>query len=109
MTPRMRAVSGWRAAAIAGLLAIPACGPGYGPAGVDIVVRRPPPERVEVVGTAPGAGFIWIRGRYAWQGGDYVWVPGRWERPPQNDYRRWAPGRWVRARNGWYWQEGHWR
>lgn len=86
-----------------------ACGPGFAPAGVDVVVRRPPPERVEVFGTAPGSGFVWIRGHYAWQGGDYVWVAGRWEAPPQRQYRQWVAGHWAHTRGGWYWVEGHWR
>ncbi|MGH7592612.1 MAG: YXWGXW repeat-containing protein [Gemmatimonadales bacterium] len=101
--------SAWQVTATVGLLAITACGPGYGPAGVDVVVRRPPPERVEVVGVAPGSGLAWIPGHYAWQGDDYVWLAGRWERPPQASYRRWAPGHWVHARNGWYWVDGRWR
>lgn len=100
---------GWQVLTITSLLAAAACGPGYGPAGVDIVVRRPPPERVEVQSTAPGSGYVWIRGHYAWQGGDYVWIAGRWEQPPQATYRRWTPGHWARARGGWYWVEGHWR
>ncbi|MGH7523354.1 MAG: YXWGXW repeat-containing protein [Gemmatimonadales bacterium] len=101
--------AGWRTAALAGLLVLPACGPGYGPAGVSVVVRRPPPERVEVVGTAPGQGYVWIRGHYAWQDNDYAWVAGRWDRPPQASYRHWTPGHWQHTRGGWYWVEGRWR
>ncbi len=109
MVPRNWVHAGGRSAAVIGLLAAVACGPGDGPAGVSIVVRRPPPERVEVEGTAPGTGYVWIRGHYAWQADDYVWVAGRWDRPPQSNYRRWQPGHWAHARSGWYWVEGRWR
>jgi hypothetical protein len=109
MAPKIWGRAGRRGAAVIGLLAAAACGPGYGPAGVSVVVRRPPPERVEVVGTAPGSGYVWIRGHYAWQANDYVWVAGRWDRPPQASYRRWESGHWAHARGGWYWVEGRWR
>lgn len=109
MSPKNLVHSGRRVATAIGLLATAACGPGYRPAGVDLVVRRPPPERVEVVGTAPGSGYVWIRGHYAWQGGAYVWMPGHWETSPQPGYRSWSPGRWAHVRGGWYWVEGHWR
>lgn len=100
---------GWQYAALLGVLAIGGCGPGFAPLGVDIVVRAPPPGRVEVRGGPPGSAYVWINGHYAWQGGDYLWISGRWEAPPQPTYRRWEPGRWVHARQGWYWVEGRWR
>ena len=52
-----------------------------------VFVRTPPPRRVAVgpVGRRPGRGFIWTSGYYRWGGGrrGYVWVPGRWRRPPR--------------------------
>jgi hypothetical protein len=95
-------------AAGAALVGLMACGPGGPPIGVELAVRRPPPARVEVVGTAPGAGYAYIRGHYAWQGGDYVWISGRWEAPPSRG-RRWRAGQWRHARGGWYWVDGHWQ
>jgi WXXGXW repeat (2 copies) len=87
-----------------------ACVPLPPPGAVFIGARfGPPAPRVEVIGVAPGPGFVWIRGFYRWNGGAYLWVPGRWERPP---YARavWVPGRWVRhPRQGWYWVDGRWR
>ncbi len=64
-----------------------------------IVERRPPP---------PARGFVWIDGYQRWDGGRYVWVPGRWDRPPRPG-ARWVGHRWVHRHNGWVMQEGHWR
>ncbi len=50
---------------------------------VVIRVAPPPPVRVGVVGVAPGPGFVWVEGYHAYQGGGYVWVPGRWVLPPR--------------------------
>ena len=55
----------------------------------------PPASIVETRIVAPGPG--------------YVWVPGRWDRPPRAR-ARWVPGRWVHeGRRGWYFVDGHWR
>ena len=64
-----------------------------------IVERRPlPPER----------GYAWIAGYHRWDGGHYVWVPGRWDRPPRA-HAVWVPHRWVHRHGGWVLIEGHWR
>ena len=70
----------------------------FGPP-APIVERRPPP---------PGAGFVWIGGYQRWDGGRYVWVPGRWDRPPRR-HARWVGHRWVHERGGYVFHEGHWR
>jgi opacity protein-like surface antigen len=64
-----------------------------------IVERRPPP---------PGAGYEWIDGYHRWDGGRYVWVPGRWDRPPR-PHAHWVAHRWVHRGGGWVLVEGHWR
>lgn len=73
-----------------------------------VAVRRPPPDRVEIITTSPGPDYIWIRGHWGWQANDYVWVTGRWDRPYAG-YRRWEPGRWRHVRGGYVWVEGRWR
>jgi hypothetical protein len=71
--------------------------------------RAPPPPRRELVIAAPGPGYVWSTGHWAWQGREYVWVPGGWV-VVQTGYQRWQPGQWRRDRHrGWYWVEGHWR
>ena len=69
----------------------------------------PPPPRYAVVGVAPGPGFVWTEGFWDWRGGSYVWVAGRWMRPPQ-PRAVWVAGTWVeRPHRGWEFRRGHWR
>jgi hypothetical protein len=51
---------------------------------------------------------VWISGKYRWNGSEYVWVPGRWEKPPHPG-SVWVNGLWAHNRKGWYWVEGYWR
>ncbi len=77
-------------------------------AGCAATVRvAPPAARVEVYGEPPFAGAVWVGGYWAHRGGEYAWVPGRWERPPR-PHARWVPGHWEERRGGWVWQKGHW-
>ena len=74
--------------------------------GPEIVVRSQPPQpRVEVVPAAPGPGFIWIRGHWAWHRERWEWRGGFWDRVGQAG-RTWIPGRWAERGNGWVWIEG---
>ena len=69
----------------------------------------PPAPIVETRIVAPGPGYVWIPGYHRWSGSAYLWMPGRWDRPPRAR-AVWVPGRWVHAgRRGWYFAEGHWR
>jgi WXXGXW repeat (2 copies) len=67
----------------------------------------PPPIVLEHVTVAPRANFVWVAGHHRWNGRHYVWVRGRWVRPPHR-HARWVEGRWVHERRGHYWQEGRW-
>ncbi|MFI5235890.1 MAG: hypothetical protein ACHQXA_09280 [Gemmatimonadales bacterium] len=78
------------------------------PAGVVVAVRRPPPDRIEIINARPGPEFVWIRGHWNWAGGDYAWAGGRWERPIRGG-RRYEQGRWRHYRGGYVWVEGGWR
>ncbi|HEX3926400.1 MAG TPA: YXWGXW repeat-containing protein [Gemmatimonadales bacterium] len=94
------------AAAVLATASTVACAP-LPPSGVVIVARRPPGAQREVIGVAPGQGYVWIGGHWGWQANDYVWVAGRWEAPPR-PRARWSPGHWVHGRGGYYWVEGRW-
>jgi hypothetical protein len=76
--------------------------------GMVYVARQPPVERVEVIPAAPGVGFVWIRGWWAWRGAEFAWTSGRWERPIEGR-RVWEPHHWVHDHYGWYLVEGRWR
>jgi hypothetical protein len=60
--------------------------------GEVVVDNDPPPAQAEVVGVAPGPGFIWIGGYYHWYGNRWAWRGGHYERPPHNG------AVWVRPR-----------
>lgn len=75
----------------------------------DVVVRVAPPRvRVEHRGRAPGRDYVWIGGYQRWDGHAYVWVPGRWDRPPR-PRAVWVAPRWRHDRRGYVFIEGHWR
>jgi hypothetical protein len=73
-----------------------------------IVHVGPPAPIVERRGPAPGPGYAWVDGYHRWDGGRYVWVPGRWDRPPHPG-AHWVAHRWVHRHGGWVLVEGHWR
>lgn len=64
-----------------------------------IVERRPPP---------PDRGYVWIDGYHRYEGGQYIWTPGRWDRPPHPG-GRWVAHKWVHKGDHWVLVEGHWR
>ena len=79
------------------------------PRGRVYVRLAPPRPLVETRVVAPGPGYVWIPGFHAWDGRQYVWRPGRWDRAPRRN-ARWVPAHWVHdGRRGWYLVEGHWR
>jgi WXXGXW repeat (2 copies) len=95
-------------AALAVVLALPACehaaftfysGVGFGP---------PAPRFVGPVGMAPGPGFVWTDGFYDWSGNNWAWRPGRWQRPPRPGMR-WEMPRYQRHDGGYRMYPGRWR
>lgn len=67
----------------------------------------PPAVVVETASPAPGPDFVWVGGRWDWQG-RWVWVHGYWARRPHPG-ARWVGGAWVVRGGGWVWVDGHWR
>ena len=75
--------------------------------GVDttaVVYQDPPPPRVETYESRPG--FVFVKGRWNWQNGQWAWVAGHWER--ERSGYAWSDGRWERRGNRWEWIEGTW-
>ena len=68
----------------------------------------PPPRAFGVIGRSPGPGFVWLDGYHDWYGNRYVWVPGRWVRPPRAS-AVWVPGRWAPRGRNHVWVRGYWR
>src|SRR5688572_13241186 len=70
-----------------------------------VVDVDPPPPRAEPR-PAPRAGYVWVSGRWEYQGNNWVWKSGHWQRSRQNYV--WVDGHWDRRGNRYHWVEGRW-
>jgi hypothetical protein len=77
------------------------------PSGDVIVTTEPPAPRREVIGVAPSAQHVWVKGYWVYQNRHWVWVPGHWEVRPRAA-AVWVEGHWSRTSGGWRWTPGHW-
>jgi hypothetical protein len=75
------------------------------PVAVVEVDEEPPPPRAMVIETRPG--FVFIEGRWARNGGRWVWRDGYYER--ERVGYAWDQGRWEMRGNRHVWVEGRWR
>jgi WXXGXW repeat (2 copies) len=74
---------------------------------VDASIPDAPPELPTYEQPmAPGDGYIWTPGYWAWDGG-YYWVPGTWVMAPEPGYL-WTPGYWGWGGNGYLFNAGYW-
>jgi len=69
--------------------------------------QAPPAMRAEPQPPAPGPGFTWVAGFWNWSGNQYVWTPGRWERPPA-PAQAWQAPAWEREGNRFRFRPGRW-
>jgi hypothetical protein len=78
-------------------------------AGVFISVGFAPPALpVYVQPIAPGDGYLWNPGYWAYNADSgYYWVPGVWVRPPQVGLL-WTPGYWGWGGGAYLFHEGYW-
>jgi hypothetical protein len=77
------------------------------PEQVLVVQAAPPPVRVEVRPRMPAPGFVWVGGCWAVQRGQWVWVSGRWDRPP-HAHAVYAPSHWERRGTEFHLVVGGW-
>jgi hypothetical protein len=78
-------------------------------AGGSYYVRTgPPAPRYAVIGSAPGPGYVWTNGYWDWRGRNWVWVDGRWLRPPRAR-AVWVGPEWRHEGNRWRFRRGYWR
>lgn len=77
--------------------------------GLEIHVGHtaPPRLRSERRPERPGRDYAWAQGFWHWQGNEWTWVPGRWDRPEQRGVR-WVRARYVREGRSWRYEPGHW-
>jgi hypothetical protein len=55
----------------------------------------------------PAADYVWVKGFWDWEGGEWVGIPGRWERPAGRDVT-WVDPHYDREQDGWRYEPGHW-
>ncbi len=77
-------------------------------AGQEAIAQAPPPLPEYDQPIAPGPGYIWTPGYWAWGPAGYYWVPGAWVEPPYQE-ALWTPGYWGCSDDGFYfWNAGYW-
>ena len=74
---------------------------------IHIGRSAPPPVRFERRSPRPDRYSVWIRGFWDWQGDQWIWVPGRWDRPVRR-HARWIGPRYHREFGAWRYEPGHW-
>lgn len=77
------------------------------PARARVVYAAPPAAQAEVIPAAPGPGYYWVRGHWAWRDGRYVWIRGHYI--AQRAGGVWVEGHYQNGAGGYFWVEGHWR
>lgn len=74
-----------------------------------VVPQAPPAVAVyEPRSRAPGSGYVWINGFWAWSDGRYVWQPGHWAVPPAGQ-RAWVGPHYERHEHGYRYVPGYWK
>jgi hypothetical protein len=70
--------------------------------------QQPPPDLpVYTQPVAPGYGYIWTPGYWAYTPYGYQWVPGAWVQPPYQN-ALWTPGYWGYSSDVYFWNPGYW-
>jgi hypothetical protein len=71
------------------------------------IQQAPPPIPDYEQPPAPGDGYIWTPGYWAWTGDGYEWIQGAWVAAPYTG-ALWTPGYWGYAPYGYFWNAGYW-
>jgi hypothetical protein len=74
------------------------------PTGIE---QEPPPIPDYQQPPAPGDGYIWTPGYWAYGPEGYEWVDGAWVNAPYTG-ALWTPGYWGYADDGYFWNAGYW-
>ena len=82
--------------------------PTFSSAAVFVSVNIPPPALpLYTQPVAPGPGYFWTPGYWAYGPGGYYWVPGAWVLLPFIG-ALWTPGYWGWGDGGYVWHAGYW-
>lgn len=68
---------------------------------------HPPHPRHEYRAAMPGPGYVWVNGFWDWQATNWIWIPGRWERPAVEG-STWVEPHYYRESTGYRYEPGHW-
>jgi len=80
---------------------------GYAEMPTEQATEPPPPLPDYDQPPAPGDGYIWTPGYWAWGADGYYWVPGAWVEPPYTA-ALWTPGYWGFYGGRYLFYPGHW-
>jgi hypothetical protein len=72
-----------------------------------VIVEAPPAPMVEEIPPEPWVGAVWVDGYWNWTGHTYIWVRGRYLRPPRVGLI-WYHGGYVRTARGYVYVRGRW-
>jgi hypothetical protein len=97
----------WVAASSERYLWVPGFWAARGVPAPPAISLAPPPPRLEAYGAAPGVGYSWTPGYYAYRDNAYVWNEGSWARPPREGLG-WVEPRYVGVGGHYYFQPGRW-
>jgi hypothetical protein len=78
-----------------------------GPLHIRIATDAPPRPRYERRPPRPYGDVVWINGYWDWEGDQWVWMSGRWERPIDRRHR-WIKPRYLREGRVWRYEPAHW-
>src|SRR6185312_15643349 len=81
------------------------CTPSFAQVGISIGIA-PPAIPIYTQPYAPGPGYIWTPGYWAYNSG-YYWVPGVWVLPPRVGFL-WTPGYWGYNGGNYVFNQGYW-
>ena len=80
--------------------------PAPGATTIIVAPAAPPAARAETP-PPPAPTFVWDPGRWAWNGVQYVWQPGKYVEKPMVT-ATFVPGHWRQGPDGWVWTDSHW-
>jgi hypothetical protein len=87
-------------------LAVPLSASAEVSVGVSVAIG-PPPLPYYPQPFAPGPGYIWTPGFWAYGPDGYYWVPGTWVFAPRVGFL-WTPGFWGWRDGRYWWHRGYW-
>ena len=68
----------------------------------------PPPPGSEVVTVQPAPNAVWVPGYWAFNGVQYIWLAGSWQIPPPY-HHHYVRARWLWRNGGYVYVRGYWR